>query len=236
MKDKFACAAIETLAARADERGLSVLSDAELVALVAVGPAAPASSYRSGLLAAEGLLESSGGVRRVLGLARPAASESFGSAGALVLAAAAELGRRAAASALGRGVRLLSSRSVAGHFGPLLAAEPRELFYALLVDTRNRLISKVRVSEGSLAASLVHPREAFAHAVRAAAAAVIFLHNHPSGDPEPSREDRRLTERLVAGGRLLGIPVLDHVVVAGDAHYSFADHGEIGTGRAGTAA
>jgi DNA repair protein RadC len=75
-----------------------------------------------------------------------------------------------------------------------------------------------------LTASLVHPREAFAPAVRGSAAAVIFLHNHPSGDETPSREDRELTARLAACGRLLGIPMLDHVVIGAERYFSFADH------------
>jgi len=102
------------------------------------------------------------------------------------------------------------------------------MFYALLLDSKNRLITKVRISEGSLGASLVHPREAFRPAIREAAAAVLFLHNHPSGDPSPSSEDRKITARLHKAGELLGIPVLDHVVVGREAYFSFADSGAIG--------
>jgi DNA repair protein RadC len=79
------------------------------------------------------------------------------------------------------------------------------------------------VAIGSLTAALVHAREVFKPAVLANAAAVILAHNHPSGDPEPSREDRELTERLVKAGRLLGITVLDHVIVGEERFYSFAD-------------
>ena len=80
-------------------------------------------------------------------------------------------------------------------------------------------------SAGSLAASLVHPREAFRPAIREAAAAVLFVHNHPSGDPTPSGEDRRITSRLRGAGELLGIPVLDHVVIGRGRYFSFADAG-----------
>ena len=76
------------------------------------------------------------------------------------------------------------------------------------------MIRQVTVSVGCLTSSVVHPREVFQHAVREAAAAIIFIHNHPSGDPSPSEEDQRLTERLVDAGRILGISVLDHVIVA----------------------
>jgi DNA repair proteins len=83
----------------------------------------------------------------------------------------------------------------------------------------------VTVSEGSLTLSIVHPREVFTLAVRESAAAVIFLHNHPSGDPTPSREDRVLTARLVSAGEVLGIRVLDHLVVGDGRYISFADQG-----------
>jgi DNA repair protein RadC len=83
------------------------------------------------------------------------------------------------------------------------------------------------VSEGSLTLSIVHPREVFALAVRESAAGVIFLHNHPSGDPTPSAEDRRLTDRLVTAGEVLGIRVLDHMVIGDGRYVSFADEGWI---------
>ena len=107
--------------------------------------------------------------------------------------------------------------------------DAREHFWVLLLDTRNRLIGAVSVSTGTLTASLVHPREALRAAVNAAASAVLFLHNHPSGDPAPSREDAELTRRLWEAGKILGIRVVDHVIVGHGSphHYSFADNGEM---------
>jgi DNA repair protein RadC len=81
------------------------------------------------------------------------------------------------------------------------------------------------VSQGSLTASVVHPREVFNPAIRDSAAAVIFVHNHPSGDPQPSQEDRVLTTRLADAGKLLGIQVLDHIIVGRNTYMSFADEG-----------
>jgi DNA repair protein RadC len=103
----------------------------------------------------------------------------------------------------------------------------REHFIALLVNRKNRLIGINTVSVGSLTASVVHPREVFKPAILANAAAMILAHNHPSGDPQPSNEDRVLTERLVQGGKLLGIEIVDHVIVGdgGTAYFSFADTG-----------
>lgn len=100
-----------------------------------------------------------------------------------------------------------------------------EYFLSLHLNSKNQLIREVLVSIESLSTSVVHPREVFAAAVRDPAAAVIFMHNHPSGDPVPSREDRECTQRLVSAGRLLGIRVLDHIVLGYDDYFSFADAG-----------
>ena len=89
----------------------------------------------------------------------------------------------------------------------------KECFLALLLTTRGKLIKMVEVSVGSLDSSIVHPREAFREAMTASAASVVFVHNHPSGDPSPSAEDVKMTERLVQVGQLVGIDVLDHVIV-----------------------
>jgi DNA repair protein RadC len=102
----------------------------------------------------------------------------------------------------------------------------REHFHALLLDTKNRLIERVEVSIGSLAASLVHPRELYRAAVLASAASVVVVHNHPSGDPTPSSADLQLTRRLVRAGEVLGIELVDHVVIGdGDAFASVREMG-----------
>lgn len=101
----------------------------------------------------------------------------------------------------------------------------REVFLALLVDGKNHVLGFHEVSVGSLTAALVHPREVFKAAILASAAAIILVHNHPSGDPEPSQEDHAITERLKQAGTLLGISVLDHVVIGHDAYRSFAETG-----------
>jgi DNA repair protein RadC len=94
-----------------------------------------------------------------------------------------------------------------------LKGKKKEHFWALFLDTRNQVIKEVEISVGSLDASIVHPREVFKEAVSASAASVIFVHNHPSGDPQPSEEDIKLTRRLVEAGELMGIDVLDHIIV-----------------------
>ena len=99
----------------------------------------------------------------------------------------------------------------------------KEHFYIIVLNSRGHSIAEVSV--GSLNASVVHPREVFAEAIRNKAASVIFAHNHPSGDPEPSEDDLEITKRLVESGKILGIEVLDHIIVAKDGFFSFKNKG-----------
>lgn len=139
----------------------------------------------------------------------------------------AELARRFAAVPLRRGQVLRSSADLYGHFSAAFRELKKEQFWSLLLDGKNRLMEKALVSEGSLTSSLVHPREVFVPAIRHSAAAVLFVHNHPSGDPAPSREDLEITQRLVQTGKIIGIRVLDHVIIGADSYVSFADRGMI---------
>lgn len=131
----------------------------------------------------------------------------------LRLAASFALGRRVEAERWVRSDSLRTADGVYRLMAPRLRGLERETFYVLLLDGKHRLKAVDRVSEGTLTSSLVHPREVFAPALRLAAAALIAVHNHPSGDPEPSAEDLAVTRRLAEAGRLLGIPLLDHVVL-----------------------
>ncbi len=109
---------------------------------------------------------------------------------------------------------------------PLFTGLDREQFVVMALDTKHKVIGLNVVSVGSLSMSIVHPREVFKPAILLNASATILAHNHPSGDCSPSAEDRALTTRLRAGGELLGIPVLDHLILSEDGiHFSFADSG-----------
>ncbi len=122
--------------------------------------------------------------------------------------------------------KMRDSKCVATLLWDYLADTDREHFVVILVDQKNRLIGINTVSIGSMTASVVHPREVWKPAILCNAAAVLLGHNHPSGDPQPSREDRAMTTRLVEAGKLLGITVLDHVIIGGNGKYfSFADEG-----------
>ena len=136
-----------------------------------------------------------------------------GTATACRLVAALELGRRAAADVVRPGDPVRGPADVFRRMGPRLHDLPQEEFHALILNTRHRVVREVLITRGILDASLIHPREVFRPAVAEGAAGVILVHNHPSGDPSPSPEDRAVTRQLGAAGRALGIPVLDHVVV-----------------------
>ncbi|MDR0311931.1 MAG: DNA repair protein RadC [Acidobacteriota bacterium] len=134
-----------------------------------------------------------------------------------------ELGREACSAPLRAGERFSSSRELYHRYRARFFSARREYFFSLQLNSKNQLIREVLVSVGSLNVSVVHPREVFSFAVRDGTSAIILLHNHPSGDPAPSREDRECTKRLVNAGKILGIRVLDHIVIGHDYYYSFAD-------------
>ncbi|MBX3027869.1 hypothetical protein KF840_23495 [bacterium] len=117
------------------------------------------------------------------------------------------------------------SADIYGHFRERLATERVEFFYAVLLDNKHRKLRDVLLSKGSLTASIVHPRDAYLPVIRYSAAAVIFVHNHPSGDPTPSREDLDITRRLREVGELIGVRVLDHIVIGQGRYVSFVDDG-----------
>ena len=116
---------------------------------------------------------------------------------------------------------------VVGLVGKKLRKEKRENFLVLLLNARHEVMSVETVSVGSLNASIVHPREVFRSAVIQSAASVVLVHNHPSGDPEPSADDLRTTRDAVAAGRLLGVSVVDHVIIGAGRHVSLRERGAI---------
>jgi len=128
--------------------------------------------------------------------------------------------------------QLRQSRDVADLMAGVVAGLDREAFFVVLLDGKNRASGINLVSLGSLTAALVHPREVFKAAIAGSAAALVLVHNHPSGDPSPSPEDRAITERLVQVGELVGIKVLDHIVLGEAGTFrSFADEGLLGGAR-----
>jgi DNA repair protein RadC len=134
-----------------------------------------------------------------------------------------ELARRALSAPVDPGTPHHGATDIYERYRYRFACTPVEQFHVLLLDVKHRAIRELRVSVGILDGSLVHPREVFAEAVRERAASVILVHNHPSGDPHPSPEDREVTRRLRKAGSIVGIPVLDHVIIGHRAFYSFRE-------------
>lgn len=214
---------------RLDLLGPEALSDAELVALLLRTGERGADA----LGVAEELLARLGGLRGLAGAARRELRSvpGVGPVKGATLEASLELGRRLATRRLRVGDAVLGPEDVFRHFHARLRDAPHERFLVLLLDGRHRVLREVVTSQGTLTASLVHPREVFRPALREAAAALILVHNHPSGDPAPSREDREVTVRLARAGEILGVPVLDHVIVAERGWASLREQGLIETPR-----
>lgn len=143
------------------------------------------------------------------------------------LIAAFVLGRRAALAAWPQTSPFRHARDVALSYGPLLAGLDHEVFLSISLDAKHRRLHDATIARGSVTECLVSTREAFVDALRFGAAAVLFVHNHPSGAPEPSPEDRLLTAKLVSAGNILDIPVVDHVILGREGFYSFAEEGLI---------
>jgi DNA repair protein RadC len=220
MRDETA-ARITTAHDRLQEVGARALTDVELVTLL-LGPTAGTNNVRE---AAQRLLDDA----PLSELAWAAPGElvqhaGIGPARAAALAAAFELGRRGAWSPPRRGERVLDPGRVHELLRHVAHAE-REEFHVVLLDVRGRLMRTVKVAEGSLTQCPVSPRDVLREPVRIGAHGIVFVHNHPSGDPAPSPEDADLTERLRAATELVGVVARDHVIVAANGYYSFVEAG-----------
>lgn len=196
------------------------MSDEELLTIM-LGSGLRARPARA--IAAD-LIRASGGVAAVsrASLHELVQVAGIGSARAALIAAAFELGRRALEAEQERDV-LGDPEDVFRIVGPRLAGVQQELFFAIGIDIRNRLLDIVEVARGTVHGVEVHPREVFRPLVRMAAAGAILVHNHPSGDPTPSSADVDLTERLRDVGDLVGIPIVDHVVIGDGGFRSVAE-------------
>jgi len=207
---------------RFEALGPANLSEVELLALIV----RTGAEGKSSLDLSREVFEQFGALDALAraGLGELCRIKGIGRAKAIEIKAALELGRRLGGGPAVVGESMRRSADIFEAFRGLLGHEQQENFYLVVLNTRNRIQSQFLISRGSLTGSLVHPREVMKVAIREAAASVIFVHNHPSGEPEPSEDDLDITERLVGAGRLVGIPVLDHVIIGRDNYFSFADH------------
>lgn len=211
---------------RLAENGPEALSDTELLAIV-LGLGRRGGD-RLALRVASDILSEPGGLRelRRSSVASLAAHPGVGGAKASAIAAALELGARLAAARRPDQSAICSPADVDALMRPRLAHLDRESFVVILLDTKNKLIASPTISIGTLSSSIVHPREVFKPAVKASAAHVVLVHNHPTGDARPSAEDRAVTRRLVEAGEIFGITVLDHVII-GNGYYSMKESGDV---------
>jgi DNA repair protein RadC len=209
---------------RLKDLGARALSSSELLAIVIGSGTAQRSAL---VLAQDALAKSDGSLRRLASqpVAALTAVHGLGSARAVAIHAALELGRRLAAESRDEGAPLRTPRDVWAAYAPRLEDLPVEEFHVAVLDAQHRLERDITITRGILNSSLVHPREVFREAIAERAAAIILVHNHPSGDPSPSADDRAITAQLVAAGRLLDIPVADHVVIGRGRYLSFAEGG-----------
>jgi DNA repair protein RadC len=208
--------------------GERALADAELLAILL----RTGTEQDTAIALAQKLLAKFGSFRALATrtVAELSAVKGVGLAKVAQIKAAVEIGRRAAAEQAAEPGRVLShSGTVFEMYGPRLRDLKKETFLALLLDAKNRVFQEVAISEGSLTASIVHPREVFHEAIRHQAVALVCVHNHPSGDPAPSDRDLDITRRLAETGKVLGIQLLDHIIVADRTYYSFADQGRLPT-------
>ncbi len=204
------------------EHGERALSAQELLQLI-LGRGIAGESVA---VTAQKLLAQFGSLQKLAGASIEELSSvrGIGLAKAAQLKAAFEIGRRVATqSEPYTGKELTKPEHVYALVKSKLKDYHKEHFYLIALNSRNSSVAEVSI--GSLSASIVHPREVFAEAIKHKAASVIFAHNHPSGDTEPSEEDIEITKRLVKAGKIMGIEVLDHIIVAGDTFLSFKEKG-----------
>ncbi|MFH1049886.1 MAG: DNA repair protein RadC [bacterium] len=208
---------------RLKKLGSGALSDSELIAIL----------IRSGSKGYSAIDIARDLVLKYSGLANIASCDfsefkkykGLGETKAITLAAAFELGRRCQSEPFEPFKRIQSPGDIANFYIPRLRAEKAETFRTLLLNSSNHIFREIIVSQGTLNASLVHPREVFKTAISESAASIILLHNHPSGNPEPSKEDIHITRQLIESGNIIGIKVYDHIIVAGNHYRSFAEMG-----------
>ena len=205
--------------------GAAALGDNELLALV-LG----SGSRDAGALALANALLAR--VNGLYGLTRGALSDlqavdGIGPARAAQVLAAVELGRRTLVRGPVERPRLTSPREIARHLLPQYGASPVEQFGIVTLDTRLHVVRVKIIAIGSLDGAVVHPREVFREAAAASAAAVVLFHNHPSGDPTPSPDDLALTTRLAEAGEIMGIPVVDHLILASHRYFSLREAGAL---------
>ncbi len=206
-----------------EAKGATALTDAELLAiLLRTGTTEKSALEIASEMAADGgLYKRLAGITRVTELTN---IKGLGQAKAATVLAALEIGRRIASAKPIEKIHLSCPQDVAEFLMPRLRYAAKEQFVVILLNGKNKIIGTEVVSEGSLSNSIVHPREVYTPAILQHAAAIMVAHNHPSGDPRPSDEDKELTRILTRSGKVLAIPLMDHVIIGDGSYYSFLEN------------
>lgn len=207
--------------------GAEMLSNAELLAIII----RTGNKEETSVMLAQRLLKQDDGMQGLaflhdVSIEQLKSIRGIGRVKAIQIKALAELSKRiSSVSALEKRFSIKSPQDVAKLLLEEMRYLKKEVFKLILLNTKNRVIRSVNISIGSLSASIVHPREVFSEAVKTGCSGVIFVHNHPSGDPEPSSEDLETTKRLVNAGDILGIKVLDHIIIGNGRYLSLKEKG-----------
>lgn len=210
---------------RLETQGPTALSNPELIAIIL----RTGNSSQTAVELASTLLSRHGSLRELskASVAEISKTKGIGAAKACQIAAAFELGRRSAGHLDSMRPKITCPADLADLVRGRVADSTQELLMAALLNAKNELMRVVTITQGTLTASLIHPRETFRAAIAESCYALILIHNHPSGDPEPSGEDVSMTRKMVEAGAILGIKVLDHIIIGGDSFTSMKDKGII---------
>jgi len=211
------------------KHGAHNLSEAQLLAIILRA----GGGGKSAIDLAIEILNSFGNLNRIenAALGELASFKGMGKAKVAQIKAAFELGRRLLEEPHEKGPAFFSGQDVYLYYHRRFKNLKKEIFRCAMLDAKNRIFKDCRISEGTLTNSLIHPREAFKDAIKESAASVIFVHNHPSGDTTPSRDDILITERLAGVGEIIGIKVLDHVIIGDEKYTSMMEKGYIKNNR-----
>jgi len=203
--------------------GVDYLTDAELLGIILFN----GYQGKTSVDIAKELLLKSGGLRKLnsLSFSETSSVKGIGLAKFAQIKAALEMGKRLLRETSSPKKKIHNAVDLVDYYGPNMRDLKKEIFKIILLDVKNKIIRDIDVSVGSLTESIVHPREVLKEIVKESAASVIFLHNHPSGESNPSKNDIDITERLAEACNLIGVKVLDHIILGDDNYTSFAQEG-----------
>lgn len=202
--------------------GSNTLSNAELIAIL-IGSG---NAKKNAIELSSEIINNFGGLIALTDITHEELTSirGIGDAKACNILAALELNKRVSAYALKKRLKITSPNDVCNIFMDELRYDKKEKFIIVLLNTKSEIISKELISIGNLNSSIVHPREVYKYAIKKSAASVLFIHNHPSGNPDPSKNDKNITKRLTEVGEIIGINVVDHIIIGNNRYFSFKEN------------